>query len=160
MVDDGEHLGTRAVVPRQREQLRRRRAPLPEDLDVGVAEAVDRLELVAHEEHLRGAMRAAEQIYELALEAIRVLELVHHDRAEAELLALPDLLVVAEQVAGAELEILEVERGLAILGLLVRAGETVQELLQQIAVGRGQFVQRRLLDPLSGLFVARRALAA
>ena len=52
LVDGGEHLRARAVVERQREQLRRLRAPLAEDADVGVAEAVDRLELVADEEHL------------------------------------------------------------------------------------------------------------
>jgi len=57
-----------------------------------VPEAVDRLELVPHEEEL--AVRACKQINELALEAVGVLELVDHDRAEAPALALADLLVL------------------------------------------------------------------
>jgi hypothetical protein len=52
VVHGGEHLRARAVVLRQRQALRRRRAPLPEHLDVGVAEAVDRLEFIADVEHL------------------------------------------------------------------------------------------------------------
>ena len=52
LVDGGEHLGARAVVERQRERLLDGLAPLAEDLHVGVAEAVDRLELVADEEEL------------------------------------------------------------------------------------------------------------
>ena len=85
MVDRREHLGPRAVVPRQRQTLRRRRAPLAEDAHVGVAEAVDRLELVADEEDLPSPARR-KQVDELALQRVRVLELVDHDRAEAQLL--------------------------------------------------------------------------
>ena len=51
-----------------------------------MAEAVDRLELVANEEELR--FRSPQQVDDLGLEAVRVLELVHEDRAEARLLAL------------------------------------------------------------------------
>jgi hypothetical protein len=57
MVDRREHLGPRAVVAGQREERLGRRAPLPEDRNVGVPEAVDRLELVADEEQL--GVRAA-----------------------------------------------------------------------------------------------------
>ncbi len=53
VVDRGKHLRPRAVVVREREERLRRRAPLAEDVDVGVPEAVDRLELVADEEELR-----------------------------------------------------------------------------------------------------------
>ena len=53
LVDRGEHLGARPVVERERERLVDSLAPLAEDLHVGVAEAVDRLELVADEEQLR-----------------------------------------------------------------------------------------------------------
>ena len=90
VVHDREHLGPRAVVLRQREDAARLRAPLAEDPDVGVAEAVDRLELVPDEEELVHAglsrLDAREQVDELALEPVRVLELVHHERAEAPLL--------------------------------------------------------------------------
>ena len=52
MIDGGEHLGPRAVVPRERQPQRSALPALPEDRDVGVAKAVDRLELVADEEHV------------------------------------------------------------------------------------------------------------
>src|SRR5581483_7322017 len=86
LVHRSEHLGARAVVQRQRQQLRRARTALAEDADVGVAEAVDRLKLVPDEEDIRAG--APEQIDEVALQAVRVLELVDHDRAEAQPLAL------------------------------------------------------------------------
>ena len=75
-----------------------------------------------------------EEIHELALEAIRVLELVDHDRAEAELLALPERAVVTEQVARPQLQVLEVERRLAVLGGRVGVREAEQQLLQQLSV--------------------------
>ena len=94
MVDRRQHLGPRAVVLGQRQALRRLLTPLAEDADVGVPEAVDRLELVADvEDVLRGA--AGQEVDQLALERVRVLELVDHDRAEAQLLGLADPLVVA-----------------------------------------------------------------
>src|SRR5207253_3842132 len=80
LVHGREHLRPRAVVLRQRPELRRARTPLTKDGDVRMAEAVDRLELVTDEEDFgRGP---AEEIHELALQAIRVLELVDHDRPE------------------------------------------------------------------------------
>ena len=158
VVDHGEHLGPRAVVARQRQQRLRPRPPLAEDLHVRVAEAVDRLELVPDEEPL--GVGPGQQIDELALEPVRVLELVDHDRAEAQPLALAQRLVVAEQVAGVELEILEVERRLAVLRRCVLGREAVQQLLQQLAVLQRQLVERRLLDRLPRLLVARRPFAA
>jgi hypothetical protein len=53
VVDHGEHLGPRAVVPRQRQQRLRLLAALAEDLHVRMPKAVDRLELVADEEAFR-----------------------------------------------------------------------------------------------------------
>ena len=50
------------------------------DLDVGVAEAVDRLELVADQEEAR--VRAAQLLDQPQLEAVRVLELVDHQVVE------------------------------------------------------------------------------
>ena len=89
LVDGSEHLRPRAVVERQRQHLRRRLAAVAEHRDVGMAEAVDRLELVADEEQLLGRA-GTQQVDEIGLEAVRVLELVDHDRAEAELLDLAD----------------------------------------------------------------------
>ena len=158
MVDDGEQLRPRAVVARQRQQRLRLRAALAEYLHVGMAEAVDRLELVADEEPLR--IGPGEEIDELALEPVRVLELVDHDRTEAELLALTQRLVVTEEVARTQLQVLEVERRLAVLGGGVRVGEAEQELLQQFAVVERQCVERSLLHGPASLLEARAALGA
>ena len=68
-----------------------------------MAEPVDRLELVPDEEPLVVARTAGDQVDELALQPVGVLELVDHDRPEAELLALADRLVVTQQIARAEL---------------------------------------------------------
>ena len=57
MVHGREHLRPRAVVERERQPLRRSLAAIAEDRDVGVAKAVDRLELVPDEEHHRAAPR-------------------------------------------------------------------------------------------------------
>ena len=86
LVDRGEHLRPRAVVEREREGLPDGFAPFAEDLHVGVAEAVDRLELVADEEEL--GVGRPQQVDDLGLQAVRVLELVDEDRAETCLLAL------------------------------------------------------------------------
>src|SRR5207302_7437481 len=120
LVDGGKHLGARAVVERERERLLDGLAPLAEDLHVRMAEAVDRLELVADEEEL--GLRCPEQVDDLRLQAVRVLELVHEDRAEARPLALAQLRLRAEKVSGAKLEVLEVERRLAGLRRRVAAG--------------------------------------
>ena len=109
VVDHLQHLRPRAVVLGQREDAAGGLAPLAEDLDVRVPEAVDGLELVSHEEQVLGR----EQVDQLALEPVRVLELVHQHRAEAPALALADLGLVAQQVPRGQLEVLEVERGLA-----------------------------------------------
>ena len=144
VVDHVEHLGPRAVVLRQREHAADLLAALPEDLDVRMAEAVDRLELVADEEDLGVLVR--EQVDELALEPVRVLELVDHDRAEAPALALADLGVLAQQLAREQLQVLEVERRLAVLGLPVGAVVGEQQLLQLLAIAGGELLQRGLLD--------------
>ena len=155
VVDHVEHLGPRAVVLGQREHAADLLAPLAEDLDVRVPEAVDRLELVADEEDLGVLVR--EQVDELALQPVRVLELVDHDRAEAPALALADLGVVAQQLARQQLQVLEVERRLAVLGLAVGAVVGEQELLQLLAVAGGERLERGLLDRCARLVELGRA---
>ena len=150
VVDRGQDLRPRAIVERQGQHRVRLPAPLPEDVHVGVAEAVDRLELVADEEQLL----AGNQVDEVALKAVGVLELVDHDRAEAPGLALLDLLVFAQQVARVELQVLEVDAGLALLGARVGAREAFEQLLKQVAVALGQLVERRLLDCFTGGLIA------
>ena len=158
VVDRGEHLRPRAVVVREREERLRGRAALAEDRDVGVPEAVDRLELVADEEELR--LRRPQQLDDLGLERVRVLELVDEDLAEAELLALADLGMRAEEVARLELEILEVERRLARLRLGVLRRERVEQLLEERAVAGRRLVERGLLDRRERFAVRRGAVAA
>ena len=142
LVHRGEHLRPRAVVLRQRQHGRRDRATLAEHRDVGVAEPVDRLELVADDEQVTlGA--GGEEVEELRLEAVRVLELVDHHRAEPLALALPDRGHVSQQVARTQLEVLEVERRLGVLRLGVRLCERHQQFLKQFTVPGGELFERR-----------------
>src|SRR5205823_14912575 len=122
-------------------------------------EPVDRLELVADEEHFLLTRPAGEEVDQLALQSIRVLELVDHHGAKAKLLARANRGVVAQEVTRAELQVLEVECGLLVLRLLVGGREPGEQLLQQVAVARGQLVERRLLDRAPSLLVGRGALA-
>ena len=115
MVHRGEHLRARTVVPREREQVLRLRPSLAEHLDVRVPEAVDRLELVAHREDLR-ELGMSYEIDELALQSIRVLELVDHHHPEPELRRLAHGLVIPQEIARGQLEILEVDGRLPALG--------------------------------------------
>ena len=156
VVDHVEDLGTRAVVLRQRQHAARLLAPLAEDLDVRVPEAVDRLELVPDEEQL--AVLAGEEVDQLALQPVRVLELVDHHRAEAPALALADVVVLLQDLAREKLEVLEVERGLTVLRLAVGAVVGEQELLELLAVSGGERFERGPLDGVPRLLV-RLALA-
>ena len=158
LVDGREHLGPRAVVEREGKRLLDRLAPLAEDLHVGVAEAVDRLELVADEEELR--LGCPQEIDDLGLEAVRVLELVDEDRAETRPLALAELGLRAEEVARLELKVLEVERRLARLRLGIALREQRQQLLQERAVARGGLVERSLLDRRQRLAVGSSTIPA
>src|SRR5204863_7735798 len=159
VVDRGEHLRARAVVGSQGQPLRRRLAPRAEDVDVCVAERIDRLELVADEEDV--LLRAAgEQVDQLALERVRVLELVDHDRPEAQLLRFADARVVREEIAREQLQVFEVECRLALLARRVLGCEETQERLQQLALARRDRRERGLLELLARLLVARGARAA
>jgi hypothetical protein len=139
MVDGGQHLRPGAVVPRQGVQARRPLTPLAEDFEVGVPEAVDRLELVADGEDL-AVVRMRDQVDQLALQTVRVLELVDHHSAEAEPGRFPHRVVVAQQVSCSELEVLEVDDRLASLRRRIRLAEALEQLLQELTVvGRELF---------------------
>ena len=159
LVDRCEHLRPRSMVLRERKDGRRGSTALAEHGDVRVPEAVDRLELVADDEEV-AALGGSEQVEQLGLEAVRVLELVDHDRPEPLSLPLADLVVVPEQVACAELEVLEVERGLAVLRVRVGGGERRQELLQQLAIACRELLERGGDDGVPRLGEARGARAA
>src|SRR4051812_16574962 len=98
-------------------------------------EAVDRLELVSDEEEL--AVVAREEVDQLALQPVRVLELVDHDRAEAPALALPNVLVLLQELARQELQVLEVECRLPVARGAVGALVGEEEFLELLAVPRG-----------------------
>src|SRR5207247_8134340 len=100
------------------------------------------------------AVVTPQEIQQLALEPVRVLELVDHDRAEAPALALADLRVLLEELAREELQVLEVERRFAVLRGPVRAVVGEQELLQLLAVARGQRLQRRPLEGMTRLLIS------
>ena len=109
-----------------------------------MAKAVDRLELVADEEQLLGL----EQVDELALEPVRVLELVDQHRPEAPARPLPHLRPVPQEIARPQLEILEIECGLDRLGVRVGAIEGAEERFEQLAVAGGDRLERGGLDLL------------
>jgi hypothetical protein len=154
-----EHLRARAVVVCQREQARRLCAPLAEDLEVCVPKAVDGLELISDGEDLR-EIGMRDEVDELALEPIRVLELVHHDHAEPQLGRLADRGVVAQEVARRKLEVLEVDGRLTSLRGRVLGGEPLEELLQQVAVVRGKLLERSELRVLARRLERRRPRTA
>ena len=79
-----------------------------EDGEVGVPEAVDRLQLVADAEQAR--LGPLEGLDEAALHLVGVLVLVHEQVREPGG-GLPDRLVALEQLEGAELKVLEVKAG-------------------------------------------------
>src|SRR5204863_8817684 len=69
-------------------------------------------------------------------------------------------LVVAEEVARGELEILEVDGGLPLLRGAVTGLEAFEQLLEQVAIAGGDGVERRLLDAPARLLVRGGAVAA
>jgi hypothetical protein len=71
----------------------------------------------------------SDEVDELALKAVRVLELVDHQEPEAKPHGVADLGVIPQKVARRKLEILEVDRRLAALRCCVFLREALQELL-------------------------------
>ena len=94
-----------------------------EDPHVGVAEAVDRLQAVADGEQAI----ATEQREDLGLQRVDVLELVHHHGVEAAGPAPAQVVAGEQEVAHAELEVVEVEAG----GRALEARVAVRERDQQ-----------------------------
>ena len=99
-----------------------------EHLDVGVAEAVDRLALVADAEQVA----AVEHRQQLVLQRVHVLELVHQHVVEALGVGEPDALVARQQVAGDQLEVLEVEPGALALEPLEVVAVALHQRRQQL----------------------------
>ena len=154
-VDRCEHLRAGAIVAAECQQVLGLCPALAEDLDIGVPEAVDRLELVADGEDL-GRLGVRSELDQLALEAVRVLELVDHDEPEPQPDGVANGLVVAKQVARRELEVLEVDRRLPPFRGCIGAGEALEQLLQEVAVAGCELLEGRALERLPGELVGGR----
>jgi hypothetical protein len=120
-----------------------------------VAEAVDRLELVPDGEEVP----ALERFEQVELQPVRVLELVDHDQGEA-LAPAAALGAVREQVAHAQLEVLEVDAGARGLGLRVRRGETGEQVVEEDERRAGVVVGARRPVPRPCLAVGLARLRA
>jgi hypothetical protein len=94
---------------------------------VGVTEAVDGLQRIAHHEHVA----AVEAVEERELQRVRVLELVDHDPREPRGVVLGDRGLGREQIARDELEVGEVQDGALALGGGVRVGVAAEQLVDQ-----------------------------
>ena len=123
-----------------------------------MAEPVDALELIADEEELA----AGDKVDQLALEPVRVLELVDEHVGEPLAVRLRQVGPGEQKVARAELEVGEVHQAARVLQVAVRRVEQHQQPLQLGQVGRGQVVAGGLLQigqgvevPLVGRDLAR-----
>ena len=126
----------RAEIAPEGENVRRsggaRLAPaLAEDLEIGIAEPVDGLVLVADREEL--GVGAAEGFDELQLDAVRVLELVDHDVEEPPAPEISHLLGGRQHLDGEELEVREVESGPRGLELGVAAVGLLEHGVERVA---------------------------
>ena len=101
-----------------------------------------------------------DEVDELALEQVRVLELVDHHDAEAQPRRLAYLLVVPKEIASRELEVLEVDDRLAPLRERVLGGEALEQLLEKHAIGCRELFQRGLLERLARVLVRGGACSA
>ena len=128
---------------------RKRRPPGAEDADVGVPEAVDRLRLVADREQVV----ALERLQHVELQPVGVLELVDHDQAEPLRPAAAGPGVGREQVAHVQLEVLEVDARPRRLGGGVRAGEAVEQVVEQREDRAGVVVGARRVEVDPGVAI-------
>ena len=133
-VDGGEHRRARAEVPEQRQHvaigvLARRLALAAKDLEVRVAEAVDRLVLVADHEH--PGLGAAQHLDQPELDPVGVLELVDHDLVEALAPDPGERRRCAQEVERAQLEVGEVERRALLLEPLVARVHALEQAFER-----------------------------
>ena len=96
-----------------------------EHVEVGVPEAVDRLQLVADDHQL--ALRPAQGFDQAQLQAVGVLELVDQEVAEPGSVGRPRLGPL-EQARGQQLQVLEIDAGAPFLGDREALGEQLQQL--------------------------------
>ncbi len=102
--------------------------------DVGIAEPVDRLVLVAHDHQI--AVLGGEQLQQPVLGPVRVLVLVDQDLAERVPPAVADLLEQLERVDRADQEVVEVHRVRGQHPFLVEGVGRGDRLLEGVVAGR------------------------
>ena len=115
--------------------------------DLGAAEGIDALVVVAHGQH-RG-LGAGEHLQPGVLQAVRVLELVHQDVAETALVVLAQQRVVAHQLIGAQHQLGKVHHAFALALVFIGLVDLHQRL--GLAV-----VHHHALGPLARLPCCRR----
>ena len=153
-VERAQDLRTRAEVGLQRLARRRRGQPRAlgsEQIDVGVAKAVDRLLGVADGEQVV----AGDRLDQRQLHGVGVLQLVDHDRGKARGVALLQLVVGGQQAARLKLEVLEVQAGDLPLAPLVVLAEAGEQTVEQVADRSGLTGRARRAKRVERLGVGR-----
>ena len=148
-VERAQDLRARAEVGGQRRGPARclqARATRAEDLHVGMAEGVDRLQLVTD----RAGVVARHQLEQLELQGVRVLELVDHDALEALAVAGGDPGLAGQQVARQQLEVVEVDAAASALGRRVGVGVAPQQLVDERQRRDGEAIGQRRGVSLAG----------
>ena len=84
---------------------------------VGAAEAIDALVVVAH--HAQVAVLRGQQVEQVILRHVGVLVLVHHDVAQAVLVALADGVMAAQHLDGEHQQVVEIEGGVVVQARLI-----------------------------------------
>ena len=132
------------------------RAPALEQLDIGVAEAVDRLLGVTDREQVV----AGDRLDQLELDPVGVLELVDHDPLEALGVLAAEVLAAAQQLPGEQLEVLEVDprKGTLVLGVV--PAEADQQPIHEVADGKRGPMSAGLTMGVQCLGVGDTAVAA
>ena len=118
-------------------------ASLLEQLDVGVAEAVDRLLRIADREQVL----VGDRLDQLELDTVGVLQLVDHDPLKALRVALAQLVACQKQLAGHQLEVLEVDARELALAVGISLAECGQQRVELIAHRRRG--ARRAIGPVT-----------
>ena len=163
LVDEGEDRGAGAEIGRYRQEAvgilsAKGVARLHIGADIGAAEAIDRLLGIADQEERPGRIRnrvqsaiaigrfAAQPPKDLGLQRIGILELIDEDMGEALAQRAPDIVMVAQQIARGEDQIVEVELGARALMVAIAMQDRTR-FLDQRRQNLGPQAQRGVTMP-------------
>ncbi len=147
-VDELDHGRLAAEVQRQRQAAGGRNlvAEAAEDVRIGPAEAIDRLLVVAHEEELAvGHAAVAQGPHQFDLQRVGVLEFIDQQQPGLRGQPLPQLRAgrAGNQVAGADQQVVEIQRRQFGLALLKGVGQAVRDRQEaERRLGRRQGCRR------------------